>query len=487
MTRYLCISVTLLDDLFHGKGDGEEPEWPPSPWRLFQSLLAGSLAGCRKSGWPDARAEAFRWLERLKEAPLIVAPEARTATAYTFYVPNNDGDKEPNRQKLLTSKVARPHRLLNGRTLHYLWPIAEEEWPSCRSHAELLSHESRHLIALGWGIDMAMGDGQVFTADEVAALKGQRWKPWEGVWLQKNMLRVPVAGSLDNLEQSYESLLSSVAGRRYQPRVEPHVFRKVHYLCGTRTARRPYVSFELRRTDDSWATFRHVDVFKVAAMLRHVAWEAAKHDSHEFPGGTERYVAGHAKSREDRSPRFSYLPLPTTRRGYADGIIRRVLIAEPFGGDGSQAHWATKRLLHSPLVNEAGQEQALLYYTKAKDAVIRSYVPDEPSRMWSSITPVILPGFDDGKYKKAERLLIKAMQQADLPAEALEAIVLRKAPFWPGSQHPNLYQRPEYLRDLSAWHVHLRFRDEIHGPLSIGSGRHCGLGLFGSEESPRQS
>src|ERR1043166_12387 len=408
MTRYLCISVTLLDDLFHGKGDGEEPEWPPSPWRLFQSLLAGSLAGCRKSGWPDARAEAFRWLERLKEAPLIVAPEARTATAYTFYVPNNDGDKEPNRQKLLTSKVARPHRLLNGRTLHYLWPIAEEEWPSCRSHAELLSHESRHLIALGWGIDMAMGDGQVFTADEVAALKGQRWKPWEGVWLQKNMLRVPVAGSLDNLEQSYESLLSSAAGRRYQPRVEP-------------------------------------------------------------------------------PPRFSYLPLPTTRRGYADGIIRRVLIAEPFGGDGSQAHWATKRLLHSPLVNEAGQEQALLYYTKAKDAVIRSYVPDEPSRMWSSITPVILPGFDDGKYKKAERLLIKAMQQADLPAEALEAIVLRKAPFWPGSQHPNLYQRPEYLRDLSAWHVHLRFRDEIHGPLSIGSGRHCGLGLFGSEESPRQS
>jgi CRISPR-associated protein Csb2 len=201
----------------------------------------------------------------------------------------------------------------------------------------------------------------------------------------------------------------------------------------------------------------------------------------------ERYVAGHAKSRDDRSPRFSYLPLPTTRRGYTDGIIRRVLIAEPFGGDGTQARWVAKRLLYRPLTNEAGHEQALLYNIKAKDAVMRSYITDEPSRMWSSITPVILPGFDDGKYKKAERLLIKAMQQADLPAEALGAMVLRKAPFWSGSQHPNLYQRPEYLRDLSAWHVHLRFRDAIHGPLSIGSGRHCGLGLFVSEESPMQS
>jgi CRISPR-associated protein Csb2 len=39
MTYYLCISVSFLDSLFHGKADGDEPEWPPSPLRIFQALL----------------------------------------------------------------------------------------------------------------------------------------------------------------------------------------------------------------------------------------------------------------------------------------------------------------------------------------------------------------------------------------------------------------------------------------------------------------
>ena len=29
MSEYLCISVTFLDPLFHGKGDYDQPEWPP--------------------------------------------------------------------------------------------------------------------------------------------------------------------------------------------------------------------------------------------------------------------------------------------------------------------------------------------------------------------------------------------------------------------------------------------------------------------------
>jgi CRISPR-associated protein Csb2 len=105
------------------------------------------------------------------------------------------------------------------------------------------------------------------------------------------------------------------------------------------------------------------------------------------------------------------------------------------------------------------------------------------AKSWSSITPVILPGFDDGKYEKAKRLFMKALQYAGLPVEAVEDVVLRKAPFWSGSQHPRLYYRPEYLKHFSAWHAHILFREEVTGPLAIGAGRHCGLGLFVSEEN----
>jgi len=82
MTRYLCISVTLLDNLFHGKRDGDEPEWPPSPMRLFQALLAGSKLASRNGNWNGAKAAAFRWLENLK-APLVIAPPSRAAAVYT--------------------------------------------------------------------------------------------------------------------------------------------------------------------------------------------------------------------------------------------------------------------------------------------------------------------------------------------------------------------------------------------------------------------
>jgi CRISPR-associated protein Csb2 len=37
--QYFCISVHFLDGLFHGQTGQDRGEWPPSPLRLFQSLL----------------------------------------------------------------------------------------------------------------------------------------------------------------------------------------------------------------------------------------------------------------------------------------------------------------------------------------------------------------------------------------------------------------------------------------------------------------
>jgi CRISPR-associated protein Csb2 len=111
VTRHLCIAVAFLDPLFHGKRDNDEPEWPPSPMRLFQALVAGSRAGWRNGRWLDADGNglraAFEWLER-REPPEIVTPEAGRAAAYTLFVPNNDADEEFDRQNRLTSKWSIP-------------------------------------------------------------------------------------------------------------------------------------------------------------------------------------------------------------------------------------------------------------------------------------------------------------------------------------------------------------------------------------------
>jgi CRISPR-associated protein Csb2 len=79
---------------------------------------------------------------------------------------------------------------------------------------------------------------------------------------------------------------------------------------------------------------------------------------------------------------------------------------------------------------------------------------------------------------KAERLFLKAVAQAGIPIAAVEWVALRKAPFWAGAAHPRQYFVPEYMRHFSRWHVAVRFREPIPGPLVIGAGRHVGLGVF---------
>ena len=46
---------------------------------------------------------------------------------YRLSVPNNDSDKEFDRYDRLTSKDARPYRMMDGQTVHYLWTIRDDE------------------------------------------------------------------------------------------------------------------------------------------------------------------------------------------------------------------------------------------------------------------------------------------------------------------------------------------------------------------------
>ena len=42
MQSYLCITVRFIQPFSHGRRDGDDLEWPPSPLRLFQALVASS-------------------------------------------------------------------------------------------------------------------------------------------------------------------------------------------------------------------------------------------------------------------------------------------------------------------------------------------------------------------------------------------------------------------------------------------------------------
>lgn len=491
MDRFLCISVRFLTPFFHGRGDGDKPEWPPSPMRLFQALLAGSKAGWRKLRWSvddqgDLRG-AFLWLER-QCPPEIVAPEARDACAYTLFVPNNDSDKILSRQDRLTSKVARPlHHVINDdladakQALHYLWPIPEEEWSTASHHAQLLSRESQNLMALGWGIDQVVGNGRIITSDEASQLLGERWQPWPDNMSARNKLRVPKEGSLEDLDAVYASFCARLDGGVYNPPQQFRRFKMANYVKTTQFPHRSYAYFELPKG----TAFRQEAAIEAAAMLRSLA--CCKQNSHDFRAkcgdDPEVYLAGHVNGKRPTPPRFSYLPLPTIGHDHADGMIRRLMIAEPWGGDGSRANWAQTRLEGQVLLDNDRNErgQLLELWQSSSHRMIRRYVGD--GRIWSTVTPIILPGFDDSKRSKATKLILQSIKHAGLQANAIADLTMRKAPFWKGAQHPRNYRRPHYLKHFSAWHVQLEFHEPVSGPLAIGAGRHVGLGLLAQDES----
>lgn len=480
MNRYLCISVTFLDALFHGRGDDGRPEWPPSPLRLFQALVAGTNAGFHQSDWSASKQQAFEWLEK-RDPPDIVAPPARKARPYTLFVPDNDSDDKEkfNRQKRLKGKLFHPHRILDSDTLHYLWRIEDVEWPSAEAHISVILSEANKLLALGWGIDIVAGYGRLLSAAEVDGLKGERWHTSES-FRPEQKWRVPVQGTLRNLVQAHESRIRRIEDKLYHPPKALSAYKEALYVKADTRPPRPYIAFALRSfgVGKHRRTISQSNIVKVAAMLRHAAYEEAKRDPQVFPGGSEQYVAGHFSESRTPSMRFSYLPLPSVGHLHADGMIRRVLIGEPYGGDGGYVGWAKRRLANKELIESSTQKPfALLSELDVEDRrMVRNYIQN--SRAWLTVTPVILPGFDDGKYQKALDLLRKAVQQAGLNAAMIEDANLRKAPFLSGSLHPSAYFRPDYLRNLPGWHVYLRFREPIDGPLAIGVGRHIGLGLF---------
>lgn len=471
MKDTLCISITFLDNLFHGQGD-YGPEWPPSPFRLYQALVA-STARSRCDGHAE-----LGWFEQLS-SPDILAPLFKKVTSRTIFVPNNDSDKEPDRQNRLAPKHVRPTLILSESPVHYLWEVKPED----RLLAEQIAEHARLISTVGWGIDLVVGNGQLLSSKEVAALKseyrGEYWKPTKGASL---VLRCPKQGSLNDLRSAYESSLSRFDGNIYKPARRAREFQEISY-GRTGVASRPVARFNLLKADgdaEGWSAFDQRYAMHAAAMARGIACKQSRSSGFDFPGGSETYVAGHTGATAKTPPRFSYLPIPTISHPQADGYIRRLLIAEPVGGDGACAQWAHHNMHLQTMIDTNGNQRAILH-ASTPDRVFNCYT--QAGHSFHTVTPVILPGHDDMKYSKVEKLLLKAIEQAGYSTEGLHDLYVQKAPFIKGAYHPQAYARPKYLESFSATHARLLWKHEIPGPLAIGAGRHFGLGLFAPMES----
>lgn len=217
MSRHLVLSFRFLSPWFHGRGYEGEPEWPPSPLRAFQAIVAAAA----RAGTLEATRDALTWLEQ-RALPLIIAPEAaESVVGYRLSVPHNAMDLvgkqwsrggEGRAAEHRTMKNLRPHRLPEDAAVHYVWQLDGGE-----SAAPALIAATRGVVALGWGVDLVVGDGAVVEGAQVAELsvKAKLWEPRS----DGRELRVPMTGTLDDLRAAARSV--SCAYKLCRPEAAP--------------------------------------------------------------------------------------------------------------------------------------------------------------------------------------------------------------------------------------------------------------------------
>jgi CRISPR-associated protein Csb2 len=517
MTTHLCISVRLLDAAFHGRADGNDLEWPPSPLRLFQSLVSAAAARWRTAApFPELAAPAFRWMETLGD-PVIITPLSAAGAPYRLSVPNNAmdvvarawsrgntsnvGDANPATHR--TMKTVRPMHLLKEDAIHYVWQLSDADRVDCDQYKEVLFASARSVVALGWGIDMAVGNGQLLTDKEVAALPGEQWRPVAET--SATRLRVPRQGTLNALTARHKDFLNRLPPSGGFVPVPPlTTFETVGYRRGSDISPHSVATFEIWKPVAELATllagkskFRPFDAVRkaviVSGMVRHstaraagqAGWLAERINSFihgHTPDGAAQARGGAADHR------FAYFPLPSLERRGTNtvhvGMIRRVLVVGQPGGKEDIA-WVRRALSGQELFATGKPDPiAMLSVIAVSDRNLQPYLGS--SAIWSTVTPVILPGYDDRNDKKTERLLRNTLTQAGFPSQLRDKAELewRAVGYRPGLDHASRYFVGSHHERLPRYHVRIRWPVPVRGPICLGTGRYYGMGLFATEDAP---
>lgn len=509
MKPSLCISIRFIQPLplFHGRRDADQPEWPPSPMRMFQALLnAASLRTRGKSLRPEVQS-ALQVIEVLR--PSILAPRATlSSTGHRAYVPHNQTDlvtaawDRGNIDATIAShrieKDFRPYHIETigdePPSVHYLYPLEATN----ADPAELLSAvrpSVRSIHCLGWGIDQVIADAMLANSPS-SLFVGECWIPAPH---GGRRLRVHRKGSLDALVSRHDRFLNRLIGGDWTP-VPPLVaFDQVRYRRDTDPIARPCAVFELLDPNEDPARYPHAKLIHIAGMVRHLAINAMT-DAGADANFVNRVIRGKRDpSSADGHKQISYVPLPSIGHEHADGMIRNIMLVAPIGMDRELADLA-RRIDEHPLQPEVDFDQCESDSrpTGGYRAELRLFNPPNgkfidkrylgTSRSWHTVTPVILPGYDDHKPEKTIKLIQRALAQSGIEQpckfewSALPNFknCLSAHKYDRNKRHIG-YHRPDHLKDYTAVHLRIEFDRPYPGPLTLGAGRHYGLGLFATQ------
>ncbi|MGE0129720.1 MAG: type I-U CRISPR-associated protein Csb2 [Blastocatellales bacterium] len=470
----LQIKLTFATRRYHGRRGEDELEFPPSPARLFQALIAGSHCGVYDKVHTAERDRALRWLETL-EPPVIEAPSERTAGAgVTNYVPNNDDGRKENRlEHVRTAKSFLAKVFPQGDSLTYRWNF--QATPEAEANAAVICAMAKLITHLGQHQDVVYASGEV-SGDDI--LPNGAMLPVEqsdGDWVS------PTKGSLASYQERYQAWLRGESKDNVTIPV-----RRTHYRpSGAIGFDAPMALFELWRDEDERKRFDPRELRQPAAMVRHamIEWMRAnpKFIQHYGEELASRLIAGHEADRQHNGAHIACVPIPSLKEdGKADGWIRRVLLIG-YGCEDAASQGLFESLadgINGAELQDQGEFAGYLKRAAPNDSVLRLFI-GRGQRVWRTVTPIILTGLMR-RGRGAEALIARALMQAGVPEGEIESVAAFTGPIVQKTIHPLDYQieKNSYLAQTPRYHAEVIFKRPVEGVLVIGRGRHSGFGLM---------
>ena len=506
MGQTLLFTVRFYEGRYHGTtGYHGTNEWPPSPARLFQALMAGAARG---SEVEPATQNALDWLEVLSP-PVIVAPRGVPGQSYTNYVPNNDLDAELGKggifnldNAVTTIRVRKDMRstLFDVQSpILYLWSFDG----NC-THASVLCAAAKQLYQLGRGINMAYSEAAII--DVVAAEKlrlnhgGIVYQPARG-GVSGQVLLCPQEGLRKSLTSRFQGMQKffRVGGTNRKPTqviVQPPKpwLSKVAYNAQPRS-----FVFELRARGNR-AGFASMPLQAAAELVAQVRDKAANRLSTAVPNlaaNVERYLVGRSATDADKIARVHIVPIPSIGHKHADMEIRRIAVYVPQPCPLTEADivWAFSQ------VTWADSDGVIIKELQKVDDKSMTERFEGIEQCWQSITPLALPrarrrrigqtGQIDEAKGSAERMA-EEMQAVDAIRNALRhagietsitQIRAQREPFHRRGVRSDLFATGTRFPKKVLWHVKVLFSEPIQGPVLLGDGRYLGLGLMQPTDS----
>lgn len=509
----LLISVRFYDGRYHGAGD-----WPPSPARLFQALVAAAAQPTL-----DSAKEALKWLENLA-APVIAAPIKHEGQHVNLFVPNNDldakgGDIRRVAEIRSATKKMKPRLFDASAPLLYVWRFDAEK-DNGHTHAECVRKMADGLYQLGRGVDMAWAVGEVL--DEAAA--DARLTGYLGVIYRPSSrgqgaaLDCPEDGSLVSLELRYKAGAERFhhigSGSKFRTEFanapKPR-FRSVAYNSPSTR-----LLFDLRRTMARGSPFAPWSLKKAVALVQKLrgndgsdgqpeSGAFARLARHFDRGTVSRILIGRDAKEADKTLRIRILPLPSIGHAQVDRSIRRVLAEVPPDCPirATDVAWAFSGLEIEPPVpdTETGEvlSSSVELVPASDNSMLEYYGVGEgmSSRLWRSVTPLALPesaarrridpakrqeqakggGERRSEHQRACHEVAQALRHGGF-CHRVAGLRVQREPFEARGERAEAFAAGTRFAKERLWHVEIEFAEPVSGPVVLGSGRYLGLGLM---------